>query len=84
MLTMLRTLRRQKKLTQSEVAEAFHISQTSISKMERGLSEPDLALLLSMADYFGVTVDAFIRGQTSFSQSTVSGNNSAGASSGKK
>lgn len=83
MLTMLRTLRQQRKLTQSEVANALHISQTSISKMEHGLSEPDLALLLSMSDYFGVTVDEFLRGQISFSQSSVSGSNSVGESSGK-
>ena len=83
MLTMLRILRQQKKLTQSEVANALHISQTSISKMEHGLSEPDLALLLSMSDYFGVTVDEFLRGQINFSQSSVSGSNSVGESSGK-
>lgn len=83
MLTMLRTLRQQRKLTQSEVANALHISQTSISKMEHGLSEPDLALLLSMSDYFGVTVDEFLRGQINFSQSSVSGSNSVGESSGK-
>ncbi len=84
MLTMLRTLRQQKKLTQNDVAKALHISQTSISKMERGLSEPDLALLLAMSDYFGVTVDFFLRCQTSLSQSTVSGSKSTGESSGKK
>lgn len=62
MLTMLKKLRKQKRLTQRELAEALHISQTSVSKYERGESEPDLAMVIEMADFFGVTVDEFIRG----------------------
>ena len=59
---MLKKLRKQNKLTQRSVAEALHISQTSVSKYERGESEPDLEMVLKMADFFGVTVDEFIRG----------------------
>ncbi len=62
MLTMLKKLRKQRKLTQHELAEALHISQTSVSKYERGESEPDLAMVIEMADFFGVTVDEFVRG----------------------
>lgn len=63
MLTMLKKLRKQKKLTQRELADALHISQTSVSKYERGESEPDLAMVIEMSDFFGVTVDEFIRGE---------------------
>lgn len=63
MLTMLKNLRKQNRLTQRSVAEALHISQTSVSKYERGESEPDLEMVLKMADFFGVTVDEFIRGK---------------------
>ena len=62
MLTMLKKLRKQNKLTQRALAEALHISQTSVSKYERGESEPDLAMVIEMADFFGVTGDEFIRG----------------------
>ena len=62
MLTMLKKLRKQRKLTQRELADALHISQTSVSKYERGESEPDLAIVIEMADYFGVTVDEFVIG----------------------
>lgn len=62
MLTMLKKLRKQNKLTQRALAEALHISQTSVSKYERGESEPDLAMVIEMADFFGVTVDEFVRG----------------------
>jgi len=58
---MLKTLRKQKMLTQRELAESLHISQTSVSKYERGESEPDLEMVIRMADYFGVTIDHFLR-----------------------
>lgn len=61
MLTMLKTLRKQKRLTQRELADALHISQTSVSKYEKGESEPDLEMVVLMADFFGVTVDSFLR-----------------------
>jgi len=63
MLTMLKILRKKNKLTQRSVAEALHISQTSVSKYERGESEPDLEMVIKMADFFGVSVDEFIRGK---------------------
>ena len=63
MLTMLKILRKKNTLTQRSVAEALHISQTSVSKYERGESEPDLEMVIKMADFFGVTVDEFIRGK---------------------
>ena len=62
MLTTLKILRKKKKITQHELANALHISQTSVSKYERGESEPDLEMVIKMADYFGVTIDEFIRG----------------------
>jgi len=60
---MLKKLRKQKKLTQRELADALHNSQTSVSKYERGESEPDIAMLIEMSDYFGITIDEFIRGE---------------------
>lgn len=62
MLTMLKKLRKQRRLTQRDIADALHISQTSVSKYERGESEPDIEMLIKMSDFFGVTVDEFIRG----------------------
>ena len=63
MLTMLKKLRKQRRLTQRDIADALHISQTSVSKYERGESEPDLEMVIKMSDYFGVTIDEFIRGK---------------------
>ena len=40
MLTMLKNLRRERKMTQGNLAEVFHISQTSVSKYENGEAVP--------------------------------------------
>ena len=60
---MLKILRKKNRITQRELANALHISQTSVSKYERGESEPDLEMVIKMSDFFGVTIDEFIRGK---------------------
>lgn len=61
MLTNLKTLRKKQRMTQRELADALHISQTSVSKYERGESEPDIEMLINISDFFGITVDEFVR-----------------------
>lgn len=61
MTIILKSLRKQKKLTQRNIAEIFHISQTSVSKYEREEAVPDLELIVKMADFFGVSLDDFIK-----------------------
>ncbi|MBQ2898617.1 MAG: helix-turn-helix transcriptional regulator [Oscillospiraceae bacterium] len=60
MLTMLKNLRRERKMTQGNLAEVFHISQTSVSKYENGEAVPDLEMVVKMADFFGVSLDEFV------------------------
>ena len=57
----LRNLRQKGKLTQKNLADILHISQTSISKYERGEAFPDLEIVVKMADFFGVSLDDFIK-----------------------
>ncbi|MBQ5328804.1 MAG: helix-turn-helix transcriptional regulator [Oscillospiraceae bacterium] len=61
MLLMLKSLRRERKITQKNLAEILHISQTSVSKYETGEAVPDLELIVKMADFFGVSLDEFIK-----------------------
>ena len=60
MLTMLKNLRREKRMTQENLAKIFHISQTSVSKYETGEAVPDLETVVKMADFFGVSLDEFV------------------------
>lgn len=50
-------LRRERGLTQAELAESLHYSDKAVSKWERGESVPDITVLKEIADMFEVTVD---------------------------
>lgn len=50
-------LRRKHKMTQLDLAEKLNYTDKAISKWERGESIPDVLVLKSIADLFGVTVD---------------------------
>ena len=53
-------LRRKNGMTQIELAEKLNYSDKAVSKWERGESVPDISVLKSIADLFGVTVDYLI------------------------
>lgn len=59
----IKQLRKEKELTQKELAEMLHITDRAVSKWERGLSAPDLALLEPLSEIFGVTISELILGQ---------------------
>lgn len=59
----LKTLRTEKHLSQKQLAELLGVSQQAICKYEKGLAEPDIAMLKKISGLFGVSVDYLI-GQT--------------------
>lgn len=56
-------LRKEKNLTQKELAEQLFVSDKTVSKWERGISMPSVALLIPIADALGVTVTELLRGE---------------------
>lgn len=55
--TYIKTLRTKKGLSQTEVAEVFHVSAQAVSKWESEASSPDISQLPVIASYFGITID---------------------------
>lgn len=53
----IKTLRKNKKMTQEQLAEVLSVSSQSVSKWENCLSVPDIELLPIIARYFGITMD---------------------------
>lgn len=53
----LRQLRTEERLKQSELAERIGTTQRKISYMEAGHTEPDLATLWKLCDFFDVSAD---------------------------
>ena len=52
--------RKQKYLTQEQLAQEIGVSSVAVSKWERGISIPDQDILCRLADYFSITVDALL------------------------
>ena len=53
-------LRKEKSVTQEKIAEALGVTSQSISRWELNICYPDLELLPSIANYFGVSVDRLL------------------------
>ena len=58
----LQELRRQKGLTQEELAEYLYVSRTAISKWESGRGYPNIVSLKVIARFFEVTIDELLSG----------------------
>lgn len=54
---ILAELRKDKKLSQRELARILHVSVGTISNYETGVHFPDVEKLVNLADHFGVTTD---------------------------
>ena len=58
----LQELRKQKGITQEELAESLYVSRTAISKWESGRGYPSIDSLKIIARFFGVTIDELLSG----------------------
>ena len=56
----LQDLRKQKGLTQEELAAALFVSRTAVSKWESGRGYPNIDSLKAIAKFFGVSVDQLL------------------------
>lgn len=54
---LLAELRQDRRLTQKELAQIIFVTDGTISNYENGVHLPDVDKLISLADFFGVTVD---------------------------
>ena len=57
----IRTLRIKNNMTQAQLAAFLNITDKAVSKWERDLSYPDIALFPKLADVLGTTVDDLLR-----------------------
>lgn len=56
-------LRKQKGLSQEELAGRINVSRQTISKWEIGDSTPDLEKLIALSDLFEVSLDKMVKGE---------------------
>lgn len=55
-------LRKEKGLSQEQLAEQLHLTRQTISKWELDQSVPDVSNLIALSDFFDVPIDHLVRG----------------------
>lgn len=63
--SLILNLRKEKEMTQRELADAMNISDRTISKWERGIGCPDISLLPDLSDILGVNIEKILMGDLS-------------------
>lgn len=56
----IRALRRERRLTQEQLAEVLGVTVGAVYKWEAGLSQPELRTLMELADFFDTSVDVLL------------------------
>ncbi len=59
----LRELRKEKNITQEQLAEKFFVSGRTVSRWENGNNMPDLSLLAELADFYDVDIREILDGE---------------------
>ncbi len=59
----LKHLRKEKGLTQEQLAEHFNISSRTVSRWETGNNMPDIDMLIELADFYDVDIREIIEGE---------------------
>ncbi|MBR5917797.1 MAG: helix-turn-helix transcriptional regulator, partial [Lachnospiraceae bacterium] len=61
--SFLKELRKEKGITQEQLAEKLNVSGRSVSRWETGNNMPDISLLVEIADFYDVDVREIIEGE---------------------
>lgn len=59
----LRELRKEKNLTQEQLADVFNVSARTVSRWETGSNMPDISILVEIADYYQLDVREILNGE---------------------
>ena len=60
MIVNLKKLRNSKGISQQQLASLLNVSQQSINKYENHNVEPDISILIAMAEYLDTTIDYLV------------------------
>lgn len=72
---MLRDLRKEKGLTQEQLAEHFGVSNRTISRWENGINMPDISVLVEIAEFYEVGILELIEGERTQEKMETDNNN---------
>ena len=55
--------RKEKELTQSQLAEKLNITDKAVSKWETGKGMPDVSIMIELCDILGINVNELLSGE---------------------
>lgn len=61
--SFLKELRKEKNLTQENLAEQLNVSNRTVSRWETGSNMPDIGMLVEIADFYDVSIPEIINGE---------------------
>lgn len=70
-MNRIKQLRKEKKLSQLELAQKLGVAQSTLSTWETGRFEPDSKSLIALSEIFSVSVDYILGREKSFFQKTI-------------
>lgn len=71
----LQKLRKEKNISQEQLAEELHVSRQTIGKWENGVTYPETECLIQISDFFEVSIDTLLKETVTEQQlKTSSGN----------
>lgn len=66
----LQKLRKEKNISQENLAEALQVSRQTIGKWENGTTYPEAECLIQISDFFGVSIDTLLKGRVAEEDTT--------------
>ena len=60
---LIKTKRKEKGLTQEELAQKINVTEKAISRWETGRGTPDISLLVPLSEELGVSVSEILKGK---------------------
>lgn len=67
-MNIFRSLRKERNLTQKQLADLLYLDQTTVSKWEVGKATPDYGTLQKLANFYGVSTDLLLNRNDTDSQ----------------
>ena len=61
--SLLKELRKEKGLTQEQLAEEFYVSSRTVSRWETGSNLPDIDILIGLSEYYNVDIRELLDGE---------------------
>lgn len=59
----LKILRKEKNITQEQLAEKLNVSGRTVSRLETGLNMPDISLLVELSEFYQISIPEIIDGE---------------------